>query len=117
MDERFEQLRKTTDPNEFIRLVRRWAAESSDMSESELFPLPQDSAADVIEGFIGVWLSMCAQLPLRDRAQVVDAIEGLISMLKETQGYWPADANELKRDILRCLRKGHGGGPMPGEAA
>jgi hypothetical protein len=117
MDERFEQLRKTTDPNEFIRLVRRWTAESNNMSEGELFPLPQDSAADVIEGFIGVWLSMCAQLPLRDKAQVVDAIEGLISMLKEMQGYWPGEATKLNRDILRCLRKGHGGVPRPREAA
>jgi len=117
MNERFEQLRKTADPNEFIRLIRRRMAESNNMSESELFPLPQDSAADVIEGFIGVWLSMCARLPLQDREQVVDAIEGLISMLKEMQEYWPTEANELNRDILRCLRKGHGGGPPPWEAA
>lgn len=58
MNHRLEQLKRIEDPDEFIRFCRTWTAEANDLHEDELFPLPEEVASDIIEGFTGIWLAL-----------------------------------------------------------
>ena len=104
----WERLQKIQDPNEYIEAFHAKVAREHGMAEPDLFPLSKDSAGDLIEGFIGVWLAMRAELPIKSREQVIEAIDDMIGMLKEMMEYIPAETAALERDVLRCLRKGVG---------
>ncbi len=105
---RLDALKRIEDPNEFIKILRTWTAEDSPLSEDDIFPLPRDSAGDIIEGFIGAWLVTCAELPVSSSSQVVNSLDYMIDMLREWQGNLQSGDVELNKELLRCLRKATG---------
>ena len=105
-DDRLELLAKIQEPNEFITVFRAMVAEENQMLESDLFPLTEDSAGDIIYNFLGVWLAMCAPLPIENREQVIATMDNMADMLKQLQKNLPENPEQLKRDLLHCLRRG-----------
>ncbi len=105
-DGRLELLAKIQDPNEFITVFRAMVAEENQMLESDLFPLTEDSAGDIICNFLGIWLTMCAPLPIKNREHVIAVMDNMADMLKQMQALISENPEQLKRDLLHCLRRG-----------
>ncbi len=110
-DERTKLLSSIKDPNEYIRAYRAMMAEDSGAQVDEILPLDKEPACDIATNFIGLWLAVRADLPIEGREQVIKSVNDLIGILQELQEYLPADRDQLRLDILQCLR--HGTGMMP----
>ena len=104
--QKMKHISSIKDPNEYIRYVREIMSEDAEMVESNLFPLDEDPAGDIIEGFVGVWLAMCAELPITRKEEVVALLDDLINSIQMFQNYLLSDEAKLNVDVLRCLRKG-----------
>jgi hypothetical protein len=100
-----QTLGKIEDPNEFIAAARRIAAEENNLPVADMFPFPEDAREDVIYSFMGIWLAMSADLPIRDREQVVTQIDRMVAALEKIKTLLPEDPDELERELLQCLRQ------------
>ena len=81
-------------------------AEENQEPEEDIFPLDDDAASDILYMMMGVWLAMCAEPPLETKEEVVAAMERMISLLKRMQGRLSDDREQLKGDMLHCMRRG-----------
>ena len=105
-ENRLERISRVTNLDEFIRMFRSMVAEENHLPEEAIFPLDNDTASDVVYTALGLWLAMCAPVPLETKAAVVASIDRMASLLQELQHLLPEDESELKRDILHCMRRG-----------
>ena len=101
-----ERLSHVSDPAEFIKLFRSMVAEGNQLPEHVIFPLDEDAASDLLYTLLGVWLAMCAPPPLGSKAEVVTAMDRIVTLLKQMQGHFPEDQELLKRDVMHCMRRG-----------
>ena len=106
-----ELLARSKDPNEVIEAVRTMMAEGAEMPKDELFPMSDEPASDAVEGFIGIWLTLRATLPITSKEQVVESMNDLIRLIRMLQDLLPSDLAKLEVNVLRCLRKGSGPSP------
>jgi hypothetical protein len=107
-EERKKLLYSIKDPNEYIRAYRAIMAEDAGMQVDELIPFERDAVYDIAHNFVGQWLALCAKLPIEGREQVVESVNELTIVLRELLDYLPADREQLRRDILQCLKRGTG---------
>ena len=105
-ESRLARISRLSSPDEFIRMFRSMTAEENQLPEEVIFPLDDDAASDLLYTMLGVWLAMCAEPPLETKEEVVAAIDRMVTLLKEMQGHLPEDREQLKRDVLHCMRRG-----------
>ena len=103
---RLEQLFETEDPNEFVKTFRLIVADENNLREGDVFPLTNDAAGDLVYGLLGIWLATRACLPIKDREQVIEALDDMAMLIRDMKEQIPAEPHTLKRGILQCLRKG-----------
>ncbi len=100
-----DKLMACEDPDDFIKEWRKCTAEYNQMSDADLFPLQFEDTGDLAADFMGMWLAMRADLPVADKAKLSGAIDEMIAMLRWIQQCLPDDETELKREVLRCLKR------------
>ena len=103
---RLAQLAQLSNPAEFIKLFRSMVAEENNLVEHVIFPLDEDAACDLLYTLFGVWLAMCASPPLESKAEVVAAMDRMVMLLRQMAGQFPEESDQLKWDVLHCMRRG-----------
>ena len=103
---RLGRLSHVSDPAEFIKLFRSMVADENQLPEHVIFPLDDDAASDLLYTLLGVWLAMCAPPPLESKADLIAAVDRMVTLLKQVQGHFPEDQERFKRDVMHCMRRG-----------